>query len=156
MTSKALCELLAAQCGFSINWTTRRFPSGGCMYDGKTAWVDTISNAIHEIAHWHVAEPHRRSMANFALGADPWGGGGEEYVDETVDNTWEECEASFLGILAERQLGMDWYKTWCEHNWIDSDISYSAKSTYRRLLDSGVVKPGGYVTFLESCGTPAT
>lgn len=143
-----LCEALAAARGLSLYWVSS-FPDSEPMYDGTSFTVDTISNAIHEIAHWEVAAPQRRGMVNFALGADPEGGGLDEYVDPSVDDIWEECEASLLGILAERQLGMNWHNTWVLHNWDNPDTTYPVPKIYRGLVRRGLVSSRGEVSFLK-------
>lgn len=72
------------------------------------------SDIVHDVAHWLVAAPERRSEPDFGLDGmaaffTPEPGG--------QDDTEEEQQASLLGILLERAMGMDWRYTWEFHRW---------------------------------------
>ena len=62
----------------------------------------------HEIAHWLVAHPTRRYLPEFGL-------------DEFSKPYREEELASLLGILLEREYGLDWPHTLGEHEWHGED-----------------------------------
>lgn len=88
-----------------------------CHIINPTANYRSLSNAIHEFAHWLVAAKSRRKKAEFGLGSCPDSNGylDQEIGDEKVIE--EEMLASALGIAIERTLGLDWKATFREHDW---------------------------------------
>lgn len=99
---------------------------------------NSLADAIHEIAHWLVAAPERRHLADFGLGGAlrlkestrRWGYG---YPDE------EESAASILGILIERHLGLPWQETWEEHNWSECGV-FGVRNNVRMLQSEGLLR----------------
>lgn len=81
----------------------------------------SYSNAIHEIAHYLCASESRRSRINYGLGRGPDDGPGKQSQPKLSreNSIKEEQQASFLGILMERYLGMEWTETFVEHSWSD-------------------------------------
>ncbi|MBL8644223.1 MAG: elongation factor P hydroxylase, partial [Rhodospirillaceae bacterium] len=81
------------------------------------------SVVFHEIAHWQIAAPERRALADFGLGAGPETG----RVDEAnavvaVDAATKEDEenlASLLGILWEVEHGEPAILAFAEQNWLE-------------------------------------
>lgn len=81
----------------------------------------TDSNLIHDIAHFVVAAPERRTLPEFGLGDSP-----DTYIFNTPKAQGmtsqkaqqEEELASVLGIYWEREFGLDWYKTYEDHSWV--------------------------------------
>ena len=75
------------------------------------------TDVIHDLAHWLVVPPSRRMRPDYGLGADPSSDArsirrvGWRLAED------EEREASLLGILIERAIGMDWLETARDHNW---------------------------------------
>lgn len=103
------------------------------------------SNFAHEIAHYLVASPDRRLIPNYGLGRCP----DEQFSHELTyalnsDEIYnEEKEASVLGILIERQLGLNWKKAMIEHQW---DNFQSKKDFIRikmKLIEIGLVSKQG-------------
>ncbi len=77
------------------------------------------SEALHELAHYLCAAPERRRRVNFGCGDDyEYLQTNQERIISQEDAQEEESRASFLGILMERELGMDWKATCWEHNWL--------------------------------------
>ena len=76
------------------------------------------SDLIHDIAHYMLCPAKRRSKPEFGLGDNP--DIECKHADEllpTADAQAEEEQASLLGILIEKQLGLDWQVTWSNHMW---------------------------------------
>ena len=69
---------------------------------------DASEEQSHEIGHWLLAHPTRRNLPEFGL-------------DEMNNPYREEALASVLGILLEREYGLDWRHTLAEHEWRDVD-----------------------------------
>lgn len=124
-----------------------------CAYKG-----DTLSNALHELAHWMVADPERREVPNFGLGSSPsdnapWSDdeamgefhrANERVVPEPEE---EEMDASVLGICYEYHLGLDAASTLESHSW-DNGFSGEAAKFTSRVRD--LIKRG----FLTRDGVP--
>jgi hypothetical protein len=93
----------------------------GVQYDGKgNMYADSPSNAVHEIAHYLVANKKQRTLSNFGLGRSPGDGFSTGYLAPKYDNRGKsEEQASLLGIVIECKFDMDWKKTYRNHNWID-------------------------------------
>lgn len=80
------------------------------------------SNLIHDIAHFVVADPERRTIPEFGLGDSPDTGRFNTPMTKgmTPKKAQDEEElASALGIYWERELGLDWRETFGEHMWDD-------------------------------------
>jgi hypothetical protein len=92
-----------------------------CHIIDPTRNYNTISNAIHEFAHWMVSHPNRRNKPDFGLGFCPdskdyWKADESMSVSTSFAEKEEEC-ASCLGIIIERTLGLDPQWTVEFHNW---------------------------------------
>jgi hypothetical protein len=83
--------------------------------------VRPLTNLVHDIAHFLVAPPERRWVAEFGLGTAPEGMRHIQAVVTmtTAESLLEEERASLLGILIEKALGMDWLYTMQDHSWLD-------------------------------------
>jgi hypothetical protein len=118
-------------------------------WDGKKARLihpsksfSSLSDAIHEFAHWLVASKKERSKPEFGLG----------YAPDAIAHTEGSCnqkteeQASLLGIAIERELGMPWKKTACNHSWVENnglDVSeYVRKHGGKALVKKGLIGPG--------------
>lgn len=90
----------------SVNWT------------GTTANIGnmSVSNIIHEVAHYMVASPGNRNLVDYAQGA------GVESSKYPADQPrWPEEQeelASLLGILWEKSFGLCTEDTLRDHCWI--------------------------------------
>jgi elongation factor P hydroxylase len=83
------------------------------------------SNLVHEVAHYLVASKKRRRMRDFALGSSPDTirvSAIRQITDTAASN--EEKRASVLGIMIERELGMQWRSTHRNHSWGDDPLEF--------------------------------
>jgi hypothetical protein len=80
------------------------------------------SNLLHDIAHFVVAAPERRSIPEFGLGDSPdtkvYGTSLAKGMTHSKAQDEEEL-ASALGIYWERELGLDWQSTFIDHTWTE-------------------------------------
>ena len=79
------------------------------------------SNLIHDIAHFVIAAPERRTMLEFGLGDSPDTTriGLPRAKGMTASAAQQEEElVSALGIYWEREFGLDWKKTYEDHSWV--------------------------------------
>ena len=83
------------------------------------------SHVVHDIAHWLIAPPERRSIPDFGLG--PVGDGASALSLPAVVTRSvaleEESMASILGIALELEAGLNWTATHENHNWPDISIA---------------------------------
>lgn len=98
--------------------------------DGKIAWTGkflntalsvTNTNVLHDVAHFQLATPIRRRMPDFGLGPSVDSQGWAPRVIPSNQSDIEENIVSILGILWERELGINHIDTLHDHNWIDRD-----------------------------------
>jgi hypothetical protein len=112
---------LARNCGMAVHppGVRRGFNWDGAALNGATeAYV-----ILHEIAHFMLAPPERRRLADFGLGPGP----------DTIDHDTaeraallaplaraeEEAEASLLGIVWEAQLRQPALASFLDQNWLE-------------------------------------
>jgi hypothetical protein len=120
-------------------------PDSGFSWDG--AAIRTRSEAsvlIHEVAHWQIAPPDRRVMADFGLGAGPETGRVAEAdaarcVTDAVKEH-EELMASLLGILWEAALGQPAIHAFIEQNWLEAWERPAAGEQFQRTVDDLVAR----------------
>ena len=123
---------LARKWGTSIR---KRTCWDGYAFNGKTIaeYEDEAmrkrrseSNLIHDIAHFVVADPERKTVIEFGLGDSPdtrkYNTPRAKGMTGNKAQTEEEL-ASALGIYWERELGMDWRETFEFHTWNDVFMS---------------------------------
>ena len=118
----------------------REAPAKAFSWDGVA--VRTRSEAsvlIHEVAHWLIAPPHRRSLPDFGLGAGPETGRvAEAEAARCVDDATKEEEellASLLGILFEATLGQPAIHAFIEQNWLEAWERPAAAEQFRSAAD---------------------
>jgi hypothetical protein len=70
---------------------------------------DVNDDPSHELAHAMIAPPSRRKLKRFGLGPIGMGNGSK--------SCREEEEASILGILLQKEHGLDWRWTAVDHAW---------------------------------------
>ncbi|WP_439814051.1 hypothetical protein [Zavarzinia sp. CC-PAN008] len=129
---------LAARAGIP---TRDERPEVAFSWDGTC--IRTRSEAsviVHEVAHWLLCPPERRSLPDFGLGAGPESGRAAEAdacrcVDEETRQR-EECEASLLGILWEAELGQPAIHAFLEQNWLEGWERPAAAQHFARTLAS--------------------
>lgn len=136
-------------------------PSAAFSWDGQA--IRTRSEAsvlIHEVAHWQIAPPDRRSLPDFGLGAGPETGrvadaDSARCATDAVKEH-EELMASLLGILWEAVLGQPAIHAFVEQNWLEAWERPAAGEQFRRTVDDlasrgligaeGVPYPGSAAT----------
>lgn len=109
---------LARFAGVSLNW--KRSPSESFQWDGKDIACagQDASTIIHDIAHWIVCDPERRSVEDFGLGPGPDSSDQDTIIMlSSLALSDEEEFASALGIWFEKQMGLDWKSTAIYHAW---------------------------------------
>lgn len=127
-------------------------PQDAFSYDGHA--IRTRSEAyvlIHEVAHWLVAPPERRSLIDFGLGAGPESGRVEEanaaIAVDKESQIVEEAVASLLGILWEVELGQPAILAFLEQNWMEGwDRPFCAQNLATHLdllLAAGLIDADG-------------
>lgn len=101
------------------------------------------SDIVHDVAHWLVASPERRVEPDFGLDEMAYFREPDD-VDypSPVESIEEEIQASLLGILLERAMGMDWRYTWEFHSW-DIDGWLGVRPAIRALRQRGLIKQVG-------------
>ncbi len=126
---------LAHRCGMAVHppGTRCRFNWDGAALNGATeAYV-----ILHEIAHFVLAPPERRTLVDFGLGPGP----------DTIDRDnaeraavlpasareEDEAAASLSGILWEAALGQPALASFLDQNWLEG-IERSAAGHFSRVL----------------------
>lgn len=120
-------------------------PVSAFSWDGVA--IRTRSEAsvlVHEVAHWQIAPPDRRRLADFGLGAGPETGFVEiadaaRCVTDGVKEH-EELMASLLGILWEAALDQPAIHAFIEQNWLESWERPAAGDQFRRTVDDLIAR----------------
>ncbi len=131
-------------------------PQDGTTWNGEAVAIRMEPSVIiHEVAHYQLAGPERRHLADFGLGPGPESGDNARGEAERrvfgVDCDREEALASLLGILWEAELGQPAVLAFLEQNWLEGGTS-------RRNLDHfirnvAILMSGGFV---DEDGRPTT
>jgi len=130
-------------------------PAVAFSWDGHAIRTQSETSVVfHEIAHWQIAPPERRSRRDFGLGAGPETGLIDDANrDVCVDNAIKEEEenlASLLGILWEVAHDEPAILAFAEQNWLElyerphtaqHFIDCLAKLEARGLLKDGTPAP---------------
>lgn len=135
-------------------------PQAAFSYDGHA--IRTRSEAyvlIHEVAHWLVAPPARRSLIDFGLGAGPESGRVEEANSAIAvgkeEQIREEALASLLGILWEVELGQPAILAFLEQNWLEGwerpSCAENLADNVEALFQVGLISADGRPIPPESC-----
>lgn len=118
---------LAKSVGVKLNWS--RAP--GMQYNRKDIACkgQDASNILHDIAHYKAATPKARKYVDFGLGSGPdsYSEDDNEIAEEIYSisvNLKIEEKASALGIMWEKELGLNWQDTIIYHSW---DLPSQAK-----------------------------
>jgi hypothetical protein len=112
---------LAHECGMPVH------PAGtACAFnwDGAALNGDTEAYVIlHEIAHFVLAPPQRRSLIDFGLGAGPdtsdRSAADRAAMLPLLEREADEASASLLGILWEAALGHPALASFLDQNWLE-------------------------------------
>lgn len=93
---------------------------------------------IHEVAHYQLAQPSRRAVIDFGLGAGPeTGRKAEANAVQGVfcpDMDVEEGLCSLLGILWEAELGQPAILAFLEQNWMEGGASPLNLAHFRKSV----------------------
>jgi hypothetical protein len=123
---------LARRCGIPI-----RPPEIACPFNWDGAALNGASDAyviLHEIAHFALASPERRRLAEFGLGPGPdtidRAAAERAAVVPLLAREEDEAMASLLGILWEAGLGQPALASFLDQNWLEGlDRSAAAHFT---------------------------
>jgi hypothetical protein len=140
---------LARQFGMGAIEGSRLSWDGACLRADTEAFV-----LLHEVAHFQLASPERRRMADFGLGAGP------DTIDRAaaervarltqIAGDREEAMVSLLGILWEVALGHPALASFLDQNWLEgagtARTAAHFTSVLRRLRDGGFVDGTGRPT----------
>ena len=123
----------------------------GFNWDGAALDGDTEAYVIlHEIAHFVLAPPERRSLPDFGLGPGP-DTANREAAERALalpflQREADEAAASLLGILLEAALGQPALASFLDQNWLEA-LERSAAPHFitvlRQLLQLGFIDNGG-------------
>ncbi|MFM2041680.1 MAG: hypothetical protein RLY86_256 [Pseudomonadota bacterium] len=136
-------------------------PQAAYSYDGRAVRTRTEAYVlIHEVAHWQVAPPERRSCKDFGLGAGPETGRiAEADAARCVDKDTqieEEALASLLGILWEVELDQPAILAFLEQNWLEgwerpAGCAANLAAIVDGLYERGLIDAAGRPLTPESC-----
>ncbi len=103
---------------------------------------------LHEVAHYQLAAPARRTMIEFGLGPGPETGdlnrAQRAAVRFGIERDREEALASLLGILWETQLGHPALASFLDQNWLEGAGRRSTAAHFESVLAE--LARGGFVT----------
>jgi len=135
---------LAHGCGIPVHagGTHYRFNWDGVALDPHTeAYV-----ILHEIAHYLLAPPARRSLVDFGLGPGPdtrdRAAAEQAAIVPLLEREADETAASLLGILWEAALGQPALASFLDQNWLEGlERSAAAHFTaaFRRVRETGLI-----------------
>jgi hypothetical protein len=142
---------LLARCGLGA---LDAAPEQGLTWDGERVAVRMEPSVIiHEVAHYQLAPPSRRHLADFGLGAGPESG--DKAAGEAVRRVFgvdcdrEEAMASLLGVLWEAELGQPAILAFLEQNWLEGGASPHNLRHFVKVC--GQLLAGG---FIDADGRP--
>jgi hypothetical protein len=124
-------------------------PSGTvCGYNWDGAALDGDTEAyvtLHEVAHFLLAPPERRTLPDFGAGPGPdtrdRAGAERATVMPLPEREADEAMASLLGILWETELGQPALASFLDQNWLEG-LERSAAAHFTavlgQLIDKGL------------------
>ena len=147
-------EALALAEEFGIE-TVEGSPAEAFSWDGRRLRADTEAYVLlHEIAHYQLASPERRSAIDFGLGPGPDTGdraaAERAAVLPLLEGDREEAAVSLRGILWEVERGHPALASFLDQNWLAGEGSAADArhftSVLNRLRAGGFVDAGGCPT----------
>ncbi|WP_413205381.1 hypothetical protein [Rhodospirillum sp. A1_3_36] len=115
-------------------------PSAGFTWDGRAVRAELEPSVlVHEIGHWQVCAPERRSVIDFGLGAGP-----ETGIKAPADavatvtgvlGDLEEALASLLGILWEAELDQPAILAFLEQNWLAGGATEGNRAHFVKIVN---------------------
>lgn len=123
-------------------------PEEGLTWDGRAVAIRMEPSVIvHEVAHYQLAAPERRHLADFGLGAGPESGDKARCEAERrvfgIDCDREEALASLLGVLWEAELGQPAVLAFLEQNWLEGGASPHNVRHFVRIVAE--LAEGGFI-----------
>lgn len=114
-------------------------PQEHFTWDGESVAIRLEPSVlIHEVAHYQLAAPERRSVLDFGLGAGPESG--KKAAADAVQSLFlperdvEEGLCSLLGILWEAELGQPAVLAFLEQNWLEGGASLHNLAHFRKVV----------------------
>jgi hypothetical protein len=114
------------------------------LWDGKRLNVPrdlSASNILHEVAHWLIAPPSRRSCPEYGLGTAAESVRRSKPRVKAPHRAIEEGAASLLGIIYLAAIGARWRPTAKDHGWTVAEgeartlFDFVDESTHQVLLN---------------------
>jgi len=124
-------------------------PEQSFSWDGKTLTSQTEAYVLlHEVAHFQLSDPARRTVPDFGLGAGPDTGlrPEAEAVAQLfgLEREQEEAQASLLGIIWEVELGQPALASFLDQNWLEGAARQGTAEFFAKVLQA--LREGGFVT----------
>jgi hypothetical protein len=101
-------------------------PGTACAYNWDGAALDGGTQAyviLHEVAHFALAPPARRTLPDFGLGPGPdtrdRAGAERAALAPLAEREADEAAASLLGILWEAELAQPALASFLDQNWLE-------------------------------------
>jgi hypothetical protein len=115
-------------------------PGTKCCFNWDGAALDGDTEAyviLHEVAHWLLAPPARRLLADFGLGPGPdtrdRAAAERAAVLAPLERERDEAAASLLGILWEVEFGQPALASFLDQNWLEG-LERSAAPHFTAVL----------------------
>ena len=145
-THQAAALRLAAEFGMDILPGSPRLDYG---WNGAALRRETEAYVLlHEIAHFQLASPERRSCIDFGLGAGPESGASAAADAAAslfgLEREREEARASLLGILWEAEFGQPALASFLDQNWLEGVGRPGTAAHFEKVL--ATLRDGGFVT----------
>ncbi|HMK69213.1 MAG TPA: hypothetical protein VK433_11740 [Stellaceae bacterium] len=147
-------EALALAAEFGIA-TVEGAPADAFSWDGHRLRADTEAYVLlHEVAHYQLAAPERRTAIDFGLGPGPDTTNREAAERASIlpvlERDREEAMVSLLGILWEAECGHPALASFLDQNWLagvgsEADARHFA-AVLHRLHARGFVDATGHPT----------
>jgi hypothetical protein len=116
-------------------------PGTACAYNWDGTALDGATEAyviLHEVAHYLLAPPFRRGLADFGLGPGPdtrdRAGAQRVALLPVIEREADEAAASLLGILWEAELGQPALASLLDQNWLEG-LERSATAHFTAVLN---------------------
>ncbi len=118
-------------------------------WDGAALRSETEAYVLlHEVAHYQLAAPARRTVIEFGLGPGPETGDRDRAERAALrfgfERDREEALASLLGILWETRLGHPALASFLDQNWLEGAGRRSTAAHFETVLAE--LARGGFVT----------
>lgn len=139
-----------------VPFSLSAYAPDGFAWNGKrfAFRFTAASDVLHHFAHYLVASGDRRKLPEFGLGPGFDTGKDDKAKDAAIitgyDAQREEGKASCLGILMERELGMNWKNTYKEHGWNESYGLTNFEDVVDQLFALGLIRVGYKVEALRN------